>query len=280
MYDIRPLQLHILDNLLAVDAVCRAHGLRYYIVDGTMLGAVRHGGFIPWDDDIDIGMPRPDYEALCSNCREWLPEPYELVSGHNDPRFPFPFAKIQDAHTTLVEHFSLYYLGGVYIDVFPLDGVPAGALARRWSFARYKFYSRLFYFHYRDPYKHGHGPSSWPTLLARRYFTLAGLHESSTRLMSACPYDSSAYVAEYFEGLHAAMPREVFGDPTPIEFEGHRLMGVAKPHEFLTHIYGPHYMTPPPPDKRHQHAFELLDLHTPYRQYDLRHAKTNIIPKP
>ena len=60
-YDIRPLQLRILKNLLAVDKVCKEHNLRYYIMAGTMLGAVRHKGFIPWDDDIDILMPRPDY---------------------------------------------------------------------------------------------------------------------------------------------------------------------------------------------------------------------------
>ena len=61
-YNVRELQLRIIGNLMAVDKVCREHGLHYYIYDGTMLGAVRHGGFIPWDDDLDIAMPREDYE--------------------------------------------------------------------------------------------------------------------------------------------------------------------------------------------------------------------------
>ena len=70
-YDIRPLQLRILKNLLAVDKVCKEHNLRYYIMAGTMLGAVRHKGFIPWDDDLDIGMPRADYDLLMAKngCR-------------------------------------------------------------------------------------------------------------------------------------------------------------------------------------------------------------------
>lgn len=72
-YDIRPLQLRILKILLAVDKVCKEHGLRYYIMAGTMLGAVRHKGFIPWDDDLDIGMPRADYDLLMSHSKEWLP---------------------------------------------------------------------------------------------------------------------------------------------------------------------------------------------------------------
>ena len=73
-YDIRPLQLRILKNLLAVDKVCKEHNLRYYIMAGTMLGAVRHKGFIPWDDDLDIGMPRADYDLLMANAKEWLPK--------------------------------------------------------------------------------------------------------------------------------------------------------------------------------------------------------------
>ena len=72
-YDIRPLQLRILKILLAVDKVCKEHGLRYYIMAGTMLGAVRHKGFIPWDDDLDIGMPRADYDLLMSHSRNGFP---------------------------------------------------------------------------------------------------------------------------------------------------------------------------------------------------------------
>ena len=71
-YDIRPLQLRILDILMAVDKVCKEHNLRYYIIAGTLLGAVRHKGFIPWDDDLDIGMPRTDYDLLMAHAAEWL----------------------------------------------------------------------------------------------------------------------------------------------------------------------------------------------------------------
>lgn len=109
-YDIRPLQLRILKNLLAIDKVCKEHNLRYYIMAGTMLGAVRHKGFIPWDDDLDIGMPRADYDLLMTNAKEWLPEPYEAVCAENDKEYPLPFAKIQDADTTLIERMHLNIL--------------------------------------------------------------------------------------------------------------------------------------------------------------------------
>ena len=84
-YDVDLLHKRILRILLAVDDCCKAHGLRYYIWAGTQLGAVRHKGFIPWDDDIDIAMPRPDYEKLIAKSSEWLPEPFEFVCGENDP---------------------------------------------------------------------------------------------------------------------------------------------------------------------------------------------------
>ena len=135
-YDIRPLQLRILKNLLAVDKVCKEHNLRYYIMAGTMLGAVRHKGFIPWDDDLDIGMPRADYDLLMANAKEWLPKPYEAVCAENDKEYPLPFAKVQDADTTLIERMHLKYLGGVYIDIFPLDGVPESRMAQRMHFCK------------------------------------------------------------------------------------------------------------------------------------------------
>ena len=123
-YDIDLLHQRILRILMAVDKTCRENQLRYYIWAGTMIGAVRHKGFIPWDDDIDIAMPRPDYERFIAHSKEWLPQPYEFVCAENDPRYPLPFGKVQDASTTLIERTHLHYLGGIYIDVFPIDGVP------------------------------------------------------------------------------------------------------------------------------------------------------------
>ena len=92
-YDIRILQNKRIGNMEAIDRVCREHNLRYYLWAGTMLGAVRHKGFIPWDDDMDICMPRPDYEKLIAHWREWLPQPYEVISTETDATYPYPFAK-------------------------------------------------------------------------------------------------------------------------------------------------------------------------------------------
>lgn len=265
-YDIELLHRRILDILGAVDATCRAHGLHYYIWAGTQLGAVRHKGFIPWDDDIDISMPRPDYEQLIAHSREWLPEPYELVCAETDPQYPLPFGKVQDASTTLIERTHLHYLGGIYIDVFPIDGVPASAIARRWHFACYEYWKRVLYLIHRDPYKHGHGPSSWLPLLVRKLYTMQGVQRKIRRLLLRYDYAGSPLVADYDDGMRGAMPKSILGTPTPYAFEDRTVMGVEQYDTYLTRKYHD-YMTIPDGDHQRQHNFHVLDFNTPYRNH-------------
>ena len=160
------LQQKTLPILLAIDKVCREHDIHYYISDGTMLGAVRHGGFIPWDDDLDIAMPRPDYERFVAQGSEWLPEPYEMICVEKNPHEACTFMKIIDGGTTLIERWSYNQLGGIYIDVFPIDGVSKNKRWRHLRFSLYRLLNRLTYLRNRDPYKRGKGASSWlPRLL-------------------------------------------------------------------------------------------------------------------
>lgn len=265
-YDIRPLQLRILEMLLSLDKVCKEHNLRYYLLAGTMLGAVRHKGFIPWDDDLDIGMPRADYDLLMANAKEWLPTPYEAVCTENDKDYPLPFAKIQDSSTTLIERMHLKYLGGVYMDVFPLDGVPNNKLAQRCHFIKYQFYKQVLYLIYRDPYKHGKGPSSWMPLLCRKLFTPQGVQQTLRNMMRKYDYDASNFVVDHDDGLKGVMPKSVIGTPTPITFEGETVWGIEQYDYYLTHKYGD-YMTPPKQEGQRQHNFHYLDLNKPYREY-------------
>lgn len=268
-YDIRPLQLKILETLLAVDEVCRKNDIRYYIIAGTLLGAVRHKGFIPWDDDLDIAMPRSDYDRFIAHCKEWLPEQYEMICTENDPDYPLPFAKIQNANTTLIERMHMKYLGGIYIDVFPLDGVPANNLARRWHFIKYQFYKKVLYFIYRDPYRHGHGPSSWIPLLCRKLFTLKGVQQKMRAMMTSNDFDKSEFIVDHDDGLKGVMKKGILGTPTPIQFEEKSVMGAEHPHEYLQQKYG-EYMIIPPGPKQRQHNFHYLDLEMPYREYAKR----------
>lgn len=101
--------------------VCAKNAIKYYMLGGTMLGAIRHEGFIPWDDDIDVGMKRSDYEKfLLLSPREW-PDNYLLKEPSGDGVYPYLFAKVIDVATTCVEDIGRGVELGCYIDVFPLD---------------------------------------------------------------------------------------------------------------------------------------------------------------
>ena len=123
------LQNKILPILVELDRICRLHGLRYYMIGGTLIGAVRHQGFIPWDDDIDVGMPREDYMKLLSLSGD-LRDQYAIHHHGNDSGYIYPYAKIYDRTTTVTEGLVRPFTRGVWIDVFPLDGAYPPGLRR------------------------------------------------------------------------------------------------------------------------------------------------------
>lgn len=265
-YDIQQVHKRILRILTTIDDVCHKQGLRYYIWAGTMLGAIRHKGFIPWDDDIDIAMPRPDYDRLIEHASEWLPEPYELIAAENDQQYPLPFAKIQDASTTLIERIHLKYLGGIYIDVFPIDGVPNGYIQKKVHFAKYEYWKRVLYLLHRDPYKHGKGASSWIPLLCRRIYNLNRVQRNIICLLKKYDYTTSYQVADYDDGMRGIIGKEILGNPQTYTFEGKAVKGVERYDSYLKNKYGD-YMTIPKEANRRQHNFHFLDLEHPYKDF-------------
>ena len=117
MDEIRSIEISIMDH---IDSICKENNLRYYLFYGTLLGAVRHKGFIPWDDDIDIVMPRPDYELFVSLYRP--NEQYELKKP-GDEEYCYEFAKVVDKHTIVCEEVTGKSPYGIWVDIFPLDGL-------------------------------------------------------------------------------------------------------------------------------------------------------------
>jgi len=266
-YDITQLQDRIFCNMVAFDRMCREHGLRYYLWAGTMLGAVRHKDFIPWDDDMDVAMPRPDYERLMAHWKEWMPAPFEVIAPESDAAYPYPFAKVEDASTTVMERPDFRFLEGIYVDVFPIDGFPANESEQKRHYSRWKLWRHLLFMRGRDPFKHGHGPRSWFPWLIHQVFTLAWLHRRVRQYMMRYDYDSAEFLVAYDDnGIDAVFPKWVVGEPKEYVFRGKRFFGVEHSHEYLTINFGSDYMQLPPVEKRVQHHFFYLDMEHPYRQ--------------
>lgn len=118
-----------LDLLNEFSRVCSAHGLKWFVHAGTMLGAIRHQGFIPWDDDIDVIMPRDDYERLCELGPGEFSHPYFFQNDDTDRFFARPFSRLRNSETTAIfandRSYRYPFNQGIFIDIFPIDHVPA-----------------------------------------------------------------------------------------------------------------------------------------------------------
>jgi len=125
---LRKLQLTELDILVDIDKICKENNIQYFLIGGTLLGAVRHKGFIPWDDDIDIGMLRSDYEKFIELClnKNVLGEKYFLHCNESDENYFVPFIKVKKNNTTFAEEDleNLNTHKGIFLDIFPYDNVP------------------------------------------------------------------------------------------------------------------------------------------------------------
>lgn len=116
-----------LDLLFKFDSVCKKYGLKYFLIGGTLLGAIRHNGFVPWDDDIDVGMLREDYEKLLQIPQNEFPEPYFLQTPYTDEGYYFSFVKLRNSNTSAISSAFRYerFNQGLFIDIFPLDNCMA-----------------------------------------------------------------------------------------------------------------------------------------------------------
>ena len=143
--DLKTLQECEYNILKELDSICKKNNLRYSLCGGTLLGAVRHKGFIPWDDDIDVVMPRKDYLELL-NIKELLPERYKLITPYNSDETIYPYGKLCDMDTELIEDpVGKKIRSHVYIDIFPLDGMPATMKQQIHHLNSVRFRTKMFY---------------------------------------------------------------------------------------------------------------------------------------
>lgn len=271
-YNLRDYQLHCVKLLDAFDSVCRKHGLHYYMIAGTLLGAVRHHGFIPWDDDIDVALLRDDYDRLIEHAAEWLPEQFNIVTHENNPAYPKYFAKMEDCSTTLIENRALGYVGGVYIDIFPLDAVPDAKWRRNLHFYRFNLVRRLLYLAYRDPYKHGRGLGAALMLGLQKVLSKTWLNRQAQRIIREYHGCKGCNFLMTHDDGTAAYPSRSVASSALYEFEGREFFGPSDANVFLSSYYGGDFMQLPPEEKRRSHFHDYCDLTKPYATYNPNEA--------
>ena len=238
-------QLYILEE---VDKLCRKYKIEYWIDGGTLLGAVRHGGFIPWDDDIDLGMTLEEYEKFKKVVGE-LPEHLFFQTSETDNTWS-PIPKIRDLNSLYIEplySFREDYEKGIYIDIFPKELYPNAP--KKWMKKIQKCISKS--------YSILHEKHTYSIRSVAEFFYFGGQYLLNRALWALLNlfYRKTKYIGEtwpnngpgYIHTLDSTYPLK------EIEFEGKKFLGPNDPDAYLKDRYGD-YMTLPPEEKRLIHG--------------------------
>jgi len=254
-----------LDILLKFNRFCKEHGLRFYLAGGTLLGAIRHKGFIPWDDDIDVCMPRPDYERFIKIYPVNEKNLRLLTRGRD--KFDAPFAKLARTDTIVKYQYTDSEIGKhIWIDILPVDGLPHDMNKVKDIYRWCNIYRQIYY---KADSTLGQGKTTLRKYSKYIIRPLANLYgkkrciDNIEKLAAQNPYETSDYVGIVTWGLYGAGERMVkteFEKSVEVDFEGYKFPAFSCWDSYLRGLYG-NYMELPPVEKRQSHDLDayLID---------------------
>ena len=271
MERLREAQLCLLDLLKVFKAICDAEGIPYFLMGGTLLGAVRHGGFIPWDDDIDVGLFRPDYDRFMDAGKRYLPEGVAFEHYTLNPAYQDYTMKLVNRNVTYVtERQTARVRQHAWIDIFPLDGVPESATGRFLQFRRLDWRRMLCSFHYIRDVRLDPERSLWKRALVAfaqtapvgKLVNPSAEKRALDRIFRSCPTESASLLGNYMGAYHEreVYPKAWFTPGRTLEFEGDAYQVPAETEAYLTRLYGDYMRLPPPEARTPKHRIVEIEF--------------------
>lgn len=264
------LQSKLLEMLKWWHHYCENNNYTYYIMYGTMLGAARHKGFIPWDDDIDVAMPRKDYDRLRMSFRQ--PVDHYIIESPYDRNkdYTYPNMKLYDTSTTMIEPTKYGCRRGVFIDIFPLDGIGNNIDESRDNYRkidrRYMFIASRTVAIRKERSLIKNAAVIAARLIPPFIINDTQLLIKFDKKCAELQTDDYLYICNKMSTYRSKeiMRKEIFGKPKLYDFEDTRVYGVEKYDDFLRQLYGDWRKLPPVEKQHTAHEFKFLDLDHSY----------------
>ncbi len=269
--ELSPVQKHVLDLLHVLINVFEKENIHYYMLGGTMLGAVRHRGFIPWDDDVDLGIVREDYERLLASADRLFPDYIKIRTYYDDSYHHYYYARLVDTRYHIRREGSTKTrIEELWIDLFPLDGMPVSRFGMGIQKVRLLWDRLLYHMSTFDKVnlKRPGRPLADRMIIKFLLVTHMGRNLNSKKqldkidkLLRANSIDETGYYFNFMGSTHAfreLFTKDVFGTDTKYQFEDMELIGPEKYDTYLRTLYGD-YMKLPPISERNVHAESFVE---------------------
>ena len=257
---LREMQMKELELLKSFRDICKEEGICYYLIAGTAIGAIRHKGFIPWDDDIDVALKREDYLRFLEVAKKYLPEGQVLQHNSLNDSYTDVTAKLIDEKSFFrIRTNSDVTENNIWIDIFPLDGAPNNKIIRKLHFKHIYFLRMMMAYYYLDAIQYNEERSKWKKTLIQiakkipinKIINPVKIRRKIDKLLMKYPASKSKTLGNYYGAYQdrEILPADVYGNGCEVVFEDDIYTVPAKYDAYLRNVYGD-YMRLPPEEKR------------------------------